>query len=145
MGRLTEPRRRHDHGQALLEFALIFPVMILLIVAVFDLGQLVFAYNNITNAARTGVRVAMVDQTAPNAQNATINQATSLGLTSTNVTVKYLTSDLSADCPSPKTLDCIAEVTVTYRWRSITPIIGGIVGPITVTAVTREPIERIYP
>jgi Flp pilus assembly protein TadG len=124
---------------------LIFPVLILVLVAVFDLGRLVFAYNNITNAARTGARVAIVDQTTPVAQNATINQATSLGLTAANVTVDYRTANLAATCPSPKTLGCVAQVTVTYQWRAITPIIGGIIGPMNVTAVSRQPIERIFP
>lgn len=119
--------------------------MVVVLIAVFDLGRLVFAYNNITNAARTGVRVAMVDQTIPNARNAAIRQATSLGLTSSNVTVTYLTSDLSAACPTPRTLDCIAVITVTYQWRAITPVIGSIVGPMTITTVSKEPIERIYP
>lgn len=118
--------------------------MILVIVGVFDLGRLVFAYTDITNAARTGVRVAIVDQTNPNAVNATINQATSLGLTSANVTITYRKSDLSA-CPAPFTLDCLAEMAVTYQWRSITPIIGNIVGPVTVRAVSRQQIERIFP
>ena len=138
-------RRGRQRGQGLLEFALIFPIMVLVIIAIFDLGRLVFAYNNITNAARTGVRVAMVDQTSPNARTATKNQATSLGLTDGNVTVRYLTNDLSAPCPTPMILDCIAEVTVTYQWRAITPVIGTIVGPMTVTAISREAIERIYP
>jgi hypothetical protein len=35
------------------EFALVFPLLMLLIVAIFDGGRLVFAYNDITNAART--------------------------------------------------------------------------------------------
>lgn len=136
---------RRQRGQALLEFALIFPIMILVMVAVFDLGRLVFAYNNITNAARTGVRLAIVDQTNASARTATKNQATSLGLTDSNVSVLYLASDLASPCPTPMTLDCIAEITVTYSWNPITPLVGNIVGPMTVTTVSREPIERVYP
>jgi Flp pilus assembly protein TadG len=143
---LQRPQKRPGvGGQALVEFALIFPVLILMLVAVFDLGRLVFAYNDITNAGRTGIRVAIVDQTANLANSSAINQATSLGLVAANVTVRYRTSDLSATCPTPKTLDCVAEVTVSYQWRAITPIIGNVVGPVTVTAVSRMPLERIYP
>lgn len=141
----TTSTQRRQRGQALIEFALIFPIMILVIVAIFDLGRLVFAYNNITNAARTGVRVAMVDQTSPNARTATKNQATSLGLVDSNVTVLYLASDLASPCPTPMTLDCVAEITVTYGWDPLTPLIGNIVGPVTVTSVSRQAIERIYP
>jgi Flp pilus assembly protein TadG len=131
--------------KATIYMVLIFPVMMLVMIAVFDLGRLVFSYNNITNAARTSVRVAIVDQTGTVARDAAINQATSLGLTASNVTVAYRTADLSAACPTAKTLDCVAEVTVTYTWSAITPLIGNLVGPMTVTAISREPIERIYP
>jgi Flp pilus assembly protein TadG len=117
----------------------------LLIIGVFDLGRLVFAYNDITNAARSGARVAIVDQTPGVGQATTINQATSLGLANGDVTITYLKSDLSGPCPTPYELGCVAQVRVQFAWRAITPIIGSVVGPITVTAQSRMPIERIYP
>jgi Flp pilus assembly protein TadG len=131
-------------GQSLVEFALVFPVLILVLVAVFDVGRLVFAYNDVTNAARTGARVAIVDQTANKARNAVIGQATSLGLTSSDITVLYLESDLSGAC-SPLALGCVVEITASFDWQAITPIVGSIVGPITVTTETRMPLERLYP
>jgi hypothetical protein len=137
--------RHRSRGQGLVEFALVFPIMMVLLIAVFDMGRLVFAYNDITNSARSGARVAIVDQTAGVAQTATINQATSLGLKPADVTIDYLKSDLSAPCPTPRQLGCVAHVKVRFAWTAITPIIGSIVGPITVTAESRMPIERIYP
>lgn len=138
-------RRRGEHGQGLVEFALVFPIMALLLVAIFDLGRLVFAYNDITNAARSGARVAIVNQGSNAARTTTIDQATSLGLATGNVTVSYLTPDLSAACASPYDLGCVAEIVVTYDWRAITPVIGNLVGPVTLTAETRMPIERVFP
>lgn len=137
-------RDGRGRGQALVEFALVFPVLILVLVAVFDVGRLVFAYNDITNATRTGTRVAIVDQTANRAENAVIDQATSLGLTSADVDVQYLEADLSGAC-SPLQLGCVADISASFAWQPITPIIGSIIGPITVTAESRMPIERIYP
>jgi hypothetical protein len=137
--------RGRSRGQGLVEFALVFPILMLLLIAVFDLGRLVFAYNDITNAARSGARVAIVDQTAGVAQTATINQATSLGLKPADVTIDYLREDLAAPCPTPKQLGCVAHVEVKFAWSAITPIIGSIVGPVTVTAESKMPIERIYP
>ena len=55
-------RRERSKGQGLVEFALAFPIVILLIVAVFDVGRLVFVYNSLTNAAREGARLAIVNQ-----------------------------------------------------------------------------------
>ena len=49
-------------GQALVEFALMIPIFLFLIVALFDMGRAVFAYNTLTNAAREGARMAIVNQ-----------------------------------------------------------------------------------
>ena len=61
-------RRRSDGTAAarrLVEFALVLPIFILLLVAIFDLGRAVFAYNTLTNAAREGARMAIVNQYKP--------------------------------------------------------------------------------
>jgi Flp pilus assembly protein TadG len=134
-----------SRGQGLVEFALIFPILILLLLAIFDAGRLVFAYNDITNAARVGARVAIVDQTGSVARDATIAQATSLGLANTDVTVSYLASDLKGPCATPYQLGCVAQVDVTFDWQAITPVIGNIIGPVSVSTQTRMPIERVYP
>jgi len=47
----------NPRGQSLVEFALILPLFVLLVVGVFDLGRAFFAYIAISNAAREGVRV----------------------------------------------------------------------------------------
>jgi Flp pilus assembly protein TadG len=139
---------RSAAGQSLAEFALIFPILMILLVSIFDLGRLVFAYNDITNAAREGARVGIVDQTTATIRNEVINQATSLGLTAADVAITYVKSDdptqACADIP-PTKLECLVVVTVNYSWQAITPIIGNIVGPITVTSVSKMPVERIYP
>jgi Flp pilus assembly protein TadG len=48
----------NQRGQSMIEFALILPLMVLIIVGIFDLGRAFFAYISITNAAREGARVA---------------------------------------------------------------------------------------
>ena len=59
IGRRSAARER---GQGLVEFALVFPVFILLLLGIFDLGRAVYAYNTIGDAAREGARVAIVNQ-----------------------------------------------------------------------------------
>lgn len=120
----------------------------ILLIAIFDLGRLVFAYNDITNAAREGARVGIIDQTTTTIKNDVINQATSLGLAAADVDVSYVKSDdPTQDCDDnpPTKLDCLVVVTVSYSWQAITPIIGNIIGPVTVTSVSKMPIERIFP
>jgi len=54
--RLTARPRRpaHRHGQAVVEFALILPVFLFLVVMALDFGRLFFSYVQVNNAAREG-------------------------------------------------------------------------------------------
>jgi Flp pilus assembly protein TadG len=47
---------QHHKGQSMIEFALILPLMVLVVVGIFEIGRAFFAYIAITNAAREGVR-----------------------------------------------------------------------------------------
>jgi Flp pilus assembly protein TadG len=47
---------KHKKGQSMVEFALVIPVMVLLIAGIFDLGRAFYAAITITNAAREGAR-----------------------------------------------------------------------------------------
>jgi hypothetical protein len=53
-------RQSKTRGQALVEFALIFPIFILLLVSIFDLGHVVWANNSLATAAREAARFAVV-------------------------------------------------------------------------------------
>lgn len=54
-------KRRHaTRGQAMVEFALTFPIFILLLISVFDLGHIVWANNSISTASREAARLAIV-------------------------------------------------------------------------------------
>lgn len=54
-------KRRHaTRGQAMVEFALVFPILILLLVGIFDLGRVVWANNAISTASREAARLAVV-------------------------------------------------------------------------------------
>ena len=47
-------------GQALLETALVLPLLLLIIMGVFDLGRGIYAYNVISNSAREAARYGIV-------------------------------------------------------------------------------------
>jgi len=52
--------RRSDEGQAVVEFALVVPVLMLLIVGVFEFGRAWNAHQAVTDAAREGARIAVI-------------------------------------------------------------------------------------
>ena len=51
---------RNQKGQALVEFAIILPLLFLLIFGIFEFGRAMFIKNSLNNAARSAVRVAVV-------------------------------------------------------------------------------------
>lgn len=54
--------RRTEHGQGLVEFALVFPVFLLLIFGIIDIGRYVYITNAFNEAAREGARYGSVEQ-----------------------------------------------------------------------------------
>lgn len=51
---------RNQKGQALVETALIIPLLLLLVMGIFEFGRAMYIKNTLNNAARGGVRVAVV-------------------------------------------------------------------------------------
>jgi Flp pilus assembly pilin Flp len=52
--------RRHEHGQAQVEFALIIVFLMILVLASLELVSLIHTYNAMADAAKEGVRYAVV-------------------------------------------------------------------------------------
>lgn len=128
--------RRGEGGQSLVETALVLPVLLLMLLGIFDFGRAIYAYNALSNSARESVRLAIVDQN----QAAVIAEGkqSAIGLDPATVTVVPTWS-----C-SPAKIGCQAKVVVSHQWQAITPIIGSIVGPIQLASTTEMPIERVY-
>lgn len=123
-------------------------MFLLVILGILDFGRAILAYNTLSNAARDGARVAIVDQTVaagvPAGAKEAAEQAIALGLDpATDVDVAY-TDPAGASCSS-RALGCSATVTARYQFSAITPIIGQIVGPIDLEATTTLPIEFTKP
>ena len=53
--------KKNFSGQSLIEFALILPVALFLLLGFFDLGRAVFYYSSLTNAVREAARSMIVD------------------------------------------------------------------------------------
>jgi hypothetical protein len=145
-------RSRRTRGQALAEFALVIPILVLLMLALFDMGRAVFLYNGLTNAAREGARLAIVNQDVTMVEQKI--QATTFAGGVSNVgsvnLIRYHESSpdadpLENDACSPIHVGCIAVVTPQSSWSLITPVLGAIIGPITFEARSELPIELVCP
>ncbi len=127
--------RRREAGQALVETALVLPVLLIILMGVFDFGRAIYAYNAVSNAAREAARVAIVDQN--NGAVVAEGKRAALGLDPAAVNVTF-------PVPPCSLIGCTATVSVDHEWRAITPLIGNLIGPITLQATTEMPIERVY-
>jgi Flp pilus assembly protein TadG len=61
MRRITQkaPHKQQERGQSLLEFAVIFPILILILMAIADLSLLYLTINTVEHASREGARMAV--------------------------------------------------------------------------------------
>jgi len=122
-------------GQGLVEFTLVLPLLILVMVGLFDFGRAVYSYNAISNAARIGTRVAIVDQNVGTIRAAVIDEAVGVPVTA---------SDVSVDFECQDQIGCLASVTVTYDYLPATPMIEALVGDISLSGASEMPIERVW-
>ena len=121
--------KRSRRGQAMVEFALVIPIFLLLFVALFDLGRAVFAYNTLTNAAREGVRLAIVNQDSASIIARAKSQTSIVELADPSVIIGFY--QVNADgtqgstC-SPAAVGCMSVVSFEATYRPITPLIGNL-------------------
>ncbi|HEX5016364.1 MAG TPA: TadE family protein [Actinomycetes bacterium] len=150
---------RRQKAQALVEFALILPVLLLVLLGTVDAGRLIFAYNSVSNAAREGGRTAIINQTPADVRQRAAEQATVLGIPSadpggcpatggpttqpTGICFVLRNRDDTAACATPPTIGCTAIVSAKWEYRAITPVIGDLIGPLSVSSTTRQLVESV--
>jgi Flp pilus assembly protein TadG len=79
-------RREGERGSELIEFALVLPILLLIIAGIVDFGFLFQRYEVVTNAAREGARIAVLPSgynTDTNVQSRVQQYLTASGLNNT--------------------------------------------------------------
>ena len=146
---LRRRRGAHRRGQALVEFALVIPLFLLLLVSIFDLGRAVFAWNTLSNAAREGARIAIVNQYKPSIVARAKQSTAIVELNDPSVTVDFYqvnadgTPDTSRQC-ALVAVGCLAVVSFEATYQPITPFIGNIVFKNGVTFTARSVLSVEY-
>jgi len=139
---------KDPRGQSLVEFALIFPIFILIVVGIFDAGRAIYAFNTIQNASREAVRLAIVNQNDNAIEAEAISAAVGLGIQASDVVVTVLEGDFatggSGTCAASPDIGCVVEVAVNYTYTAATPVVGTLMGPIAMTGQSRQPIEFAF-
>lgn len=76
-----------QRGQALLEFAVVLPVLIMLLVGIVQMGLLMHSYLTVQEAAREGARSAAVGTANADVEIKVKNVTTAAGINAANVSV----------------------------------------------------------
>ncbi len=105
------PGTPRDRGAAAVEFALLLPVLLLLVFGIIDFGRALNAQITLTQAAREGARLDAVGST----KVASGTQGAATGLNPVNVTIGYTCQ------PNDGAGAKNASVTATYSFAFVTP------------------------
>ena len=139
----------------MVEFALVLPILLLLMFGIIDAGRLIYTYNTVSNSARNAARVAIVNQSTAGTDTCDTLSATAwstgcaiqsgvgLGITPADVVVSYRDPADAVACSNPPTIGCLAVVKVTGRFQPLTPVIGQLIGPIALSSTSKVPVERV--
>jgi Flp pilus assembly protein TadG len=149
------PGSRQDSvGQTLVEFAIVMPIIAMVVLGLFDLGRAVYSYNTLAQSARQASRMAIVNQNVTNVRNQAISSAATLGLTASNVDVCFKTAtstqqdcaSTADDCPqATRTIGCLALVKAHINYQPMTPIVSLILSSIPLSSTSVGTIEYVCP
>jgi len=107
---------KRQRGQSLTEFALILPVLLVILIGIIDFGRAVYAYHVVANCAREGARFGAVSPGNTGGITARVLD-TAVGLNAGDLTV-------GISSPAADTI----QVDVSYAFHLITPLISNIIG-----------------
>lgn len=119
-------RLRGDRGSAAVEFAIVIPVLLLLVLGTVEFGRVLFLQNSITNAARVGARTMAIEASAanPNAVSDAKTQTVSAAAVAPALTtgqVAVSTSNGTSNCVVPANGTAVyVTVTIAYPVTQIT-------------------------
>jgi Flp pilus assembly protein TadG len=97
---------RREDGQSLVEFAIVLPVLLMLVTGIIQFGLLFNKYLTLTDAVRGGAQTLAegrgLSDPCDRAVTQTVNSASSIGLTSGQVTLSF-TAQTPVPTPPPTT------------------------------------------
>jgi Flp pilus assembly protein TadG len=130
--RRTLKTAERERGQTATEFALVLPILLIILFAIVQLGIVFNHYVTITDAARAGARKAVVSRQASNPSSVTV---TAVRASATNLTQSKLGVTVSSSWQQGQ------DVTVTASYPYQISILGLVVQSGTLSSSTTERLE----
>lgn len=126
--------RQEQHGQALVEMALVIPLFLLLLFGVIEMGRIGHAYITVSSAVRAGARLATIGGSDIEIREAVQNAAPTLN--SSALTVEIAPNQLNRKSGQE------VSVQVTYPVQLIIPVISNIIpNPVVVKSTLNMRLE----
>ncbi len=120
--------KKNEKGASAVEFALILPILVLLIFGIVEFGIAFNNYITITHAAREGARLAAVDFNNPDLKAIIVERAYPVAVTEDDVVI---TTPLGTKIGDP------VEVEITYDFTVTIPLAGSWDIPLKNKAIMR--------
>jgi Flp pilus assembly protein TadG len=134
--------RNNQDGQAMVEFVLVAPILLLLIFGIIQFGIVFNNYMTLTDAVRAGARQAAVSRTLPDPVGAATNRVKSAA---TNLDTSAGALDITVDPFDPKTGSHDwaqgGDVTVKASYPYSISLLGFVVKSGQLTSQTTERVE----
>jgi len=127
-------RLENEKGQSLVEFALVVPLLLLLVVGIFEFGRAWMTRNVMTGAAREAARIAAVEAPGGGWNGAVATTRGNQILTAAGIATTVSVAD-----PGSQYGDVTA--TVSYNFRVLTGLIPGLDN---ITLISRTTMRREY-
>lgn len=123
--------RTSERGAVAVEFALLAPVLVMLLLGIMEFGRAYNVQTTLTNAAREGVRVMAIGNKESDALTATTNASGTLSPKLVNSDITFAFQTIPPTTPAPTSCAPGSQVTVTIKYSLST--MTGIAGPFAMT------------
>lgn len=109
---------KNEKGQSLVEFAIVLPILLLIVMGIAELGMMLNSYLTAQNISREVARLGSVGATDSDIQNMITSNSTNLDSQNLSVSINPIQGNrISGDT---------LTVVVTYDYHLTVPIISGI-------------------
>ncbi|MFC4799980.1 TadE/TadG family type IV pilus assembly protein [Neobacillus sp. GCM10023253] len=123
---------KSEKGQSLVEFALILPLLVLMLFGIIDFARIFHAYLTIDHAGREAARAASIGKDDTYIKQKAVDNGVSINLKDTNIAISPTGAKKSGDN---------VTITINYPINFLTPLISNIVGSITLNDTTVMRVE----
>jgi Flp pilus assembly protein TadG len=114
---VTSPR--DQHGAAAVEFALVVPLLLLLVLGIAEFGRAYNISTTLSGAAREGARAMALQNSTTAARSAAQGAAQGLNLTASQISVS------PSSCPTSSTgSTTLVQVSISYPMTFVTGLFG---------------------